>query len=71
MPKVALIGAGSVVFAKNLIGDILLFPELADAHIALMDVDADRLRPKSLHDLPVRVARRCASGLASPRADPP
>ena len=44
MPKVALIGAGSVVFAKNLIGDILLFPELKDAHIALMDVDAGRLR---------------------------
>lgn len=44
MPKIALIGAGSVVFAKNLIGDILLFPELADAHIALMDIDAERLQ---------------------------
>jgi alpha-galactosidase len=43
MTKIALIGAGSVVFAKNLIGDILSFPELADAHIALMDIDADRL----------------------------
>jgi len=43
MAKVALIGAGSVVFAKNLIGDILGFPELADTHIALMDIDADRL----------------------------
>jgi alpha-galactosidase len=43
MAKIALIGAGSVVFAKNLIGDILSFPELADAHIALMDVDAERL----------------------------
>ena len=44
MAKIALIGAGSVVFAKNLIGDILSFPELADCHIALMDIDADRLR---------------------------
>ena len=43
MPKITLIGAGSVVFAKNLIGDVLLFPELADSHIALMDIDADRL----------------------------
>lgn len=43
MVKIALIGAGSVVFAKNLIGDILSFPELADAHIALMDIDRDRL----------------------------
>jgi alpha-galactosidase len=42
-PKIALIGAGSVVFAKNLIGDILLFPELANCHIALMDIDRDRL----------------------------
>lgn len=43
MTKIALVGAGSVVFAKNLIGDILSFPELADAHIALMDIDAERL----------------------------
>jgi alpha-galactosidase len=42
-PKIALIGAGSVVFAKNLIGDILMFPELANCHIALMDIDAARL----------------------------
>ena len=28
--KVALIGAGSTVFAKTLIGDLLSFPELAD-----------------------------------------
>jgi alpha-galactosidase len=44
MTKIALIGAGSVVFAKNLIGDILGFPELSECHIALMDIDADRLR---------------------------
>ena len=43
-PKIALIGAGSVVFAKNLLGDILLFPELARSQIALMDIDAARLR---------------------------
>ena len=44
MPKIAMIGAGSVVFTKNLLGDILSFPELADAHIALMDIDPERLR---------------------------
>jgi alpha-galactosidase len=44
MPKIALIGAGSVVFAKNLIGDVLGFAELANSHIALMDIDAARLR---------------------------
>jgi len=43
-PKISLIGAGSVVFAKNLIGDILQSPELADATICLMDIDPVRLR---------------------------
>ena len=42
-PKIAFIGAGSVVFTKNLLGDILDFPELHGAEIALHDIDADRL----------------------------
>jgi len=41
--KIAFIGAGSVEFTKNLLGDILTFPELADARIALHDIDAERL----------------------------
>jgi alpha-galactosidase len=44
MPKITFLGAGSTVFAKNLLGDILSFPELASAHISLMDVDLERLR---------------------------
>ncbi len=43
MPKITLIGAGSVVFAKNLLGDILSFPELAQSQIALLDIDPGRL----------------------------
>ena len=39
-----LIGAGSVIFTLNLLGDILSFPELAESEIALMDIDAERLR---------------------------
>jgi alpha-galactosidase len=42
--KITLIGAGSVVFAKNLLGDILQFPELSDATICLMDRDPERLK---------------------------
>lgn len=42
--KITLIGAGSVVFAKTLIGDVLQFPELADARICLMDIDPARLK---------------------------
>jgi hypothetical protein len=44
MTKIALIGAGSTVFAKNLMGDILSYPELADNTISLMDIDPNRLR---------------------------
>lgn len=48
MPKIAMIGAGSTVFAKALLGDILSFPELADSEIALMDIDAERLRTSEI-----------------------
>lgn len=39
-----LIGAGSVIFTLNLLGDILSFPELAESEIALRDIDAECLR---------------------------
>lgn len=42
-PKITFIGAGSTVFAKNLIGDLLSYPELADARLCLFDIDAKRL----------------------------
>ncbi|MCW3987127.1 MAG: alpha-glucosidase/alpha-galactosidase, partial [Candidatus Bathyarchaeota archaeon] len=45
MVKIALIGAGSQVFSRRLITDILSFPDLRDdTTIALMDIDEDRLR---------------------------
>ena len=44
MPKVTLIGAGSTVFAKNLMGDILSYPELSNSTITLYDIDAERLK---------------------------
>lgn len=43
MIKVAMIGAGSVVFSKNLTGDILSFPEFHNATLAYMDIDPERL----------------------------
>ncbi|MEM8924811.1 MAG: alpha-glucosidase/alpha-galactosidase [Actinomycetota bacterium] len=57
MPTISLIGAGSTVFARNLIGDILLHPELADATILLNDIDPERLRTSEI------VANRIAAGL--------
>ncbi|MBM3500391.1 MAG: alpha-glucosidase/alpha-galactosidase, partial [Armatimonadetes bacterium] len=43
MPKIAFIGAGSFGFTRTLVKDILTFPLLADAELALMDIDAERL----------------------------
>jgi len=43
MPKICFLGAGSTVFAKDLLTDILTFPELAESTIALHDIDANRL----------------------------
>jgi alpha-galactosidase len=43
MTRIAFIGAGSVVFTKNLLGDILALPALRDVEIALHDIDAERL----------------------------
>ena len=43
MTRIAFIGAGSVELRRNLLGDILSFPELADADpIILIDRDAAR-----------------------------
>ncbi|MBP0457532.1 alpha-glucosidase/alpha-galactosidase [Streptomyces montanisoli] len=41
--KIVFIGAGSVVFTQGLLADIFAFPELKDVHIALHDIDAERL----------------------------
>lgn len=43
MPKIAMIGAGSVVFARRLITDILSWPALQGSTLALMDIDGERL----------------------------
>ena len=43
MAKITFMGAGSTVFAKNVLGDAMLTPCLQDAEIALYDIDADRL----------------------------
>ena len=42
--RIVLVGAGSVEFTRNLLGDILSYPELKTAEIVLHDIDPDRLR---------------------------
>ena len=43
MPKITFMGAGSTVFAKNVLGDSMLTPSLEDSVIALYDIDPKRL----------------------------
>ncbi len=64
MPRIVFMGAGSVEFTKNLLGDILSFPELRDCEIALHDIDPDRLAVAEA------MARYAASALgAEPRIE--
>ena len=43
MAKITFVGAGSTVFAKNILGDSMCTPVLQDSEIALYDVDKQRL----------------------------
>ena len=43
MIRIAFIGAGSVVFTKNLLTDVFKFPELRGTTVALHDIDPERL----------------------------
>ncbi|ETT68893.1 alpha-galactosidase [Paenibacillus sp. FSL R7-277] len=43
MSKVTFIGAGSTVFAKNVLGDIMATPALQGFELALFDIDLQRL----------------------------
>ncbi len=64
MTKITFIGAGSTVFAKNLMGDILSFPELQDVTLSLHDIDEERLRTSAI------VAHKTAEALgANPKIE--
>jgi Alpha-galactosidases/6-phospho-beta-glucosidases, family 4 of glycosyl hydrolases len=43
MGKITFMGAGSTVFAKNVLGDTLLSDALNQFEIALYDIDGERL----------------------------
>ncbi len=47
-PKITFIGAGSTVFMKNIIGDILQREALKESHVALMDIDEKRLKESEI-----------------------
>ena len=48
MARIVFIGAGSTVFARNLMGDILSYPELSGSTIVLHDIDDMRLRTSEI-----------------------
>ena len=47
-PKITFIGAGSTVFMKNIVGDVLQRPSLSGATIALMDINPQRLEESAI-----------------------
>lgn len=59
MIKVAMIGAGSVVFSRNLTGDILGLPEFKDCTITYMDIDEERL------DVAGKLCRKVADAIGA------
>ncbi|MES0880916.1 alpha-glucosidase/alpha-galactosidase [Roseibium sp. SCP14] len=59
-PKIAFIGAGSTVFMKNIVGDILHRRALRGAHVALMDLNEKRLQESEV------VANRMVTSLDVP-----
>ena len=48
MPKITFMGAGSTVFSKNVLGDSMASPALADSEICLYDIDPVRLKESEL-----------------------
>lgn len=48
MVKITFLGAGSTVFARNVLGDCMCTPVLRDAEIALYDIDGERLKDSEI-----------------------
>ena len=57
MPKICLVGAGSTVFAQNILGDVLSTQRGSDYVISLFDIDPERLKTSEI------VARRICESL--------
>ena len=46
--KITFMGAGSTVFARNVIGDCMCTPSLCESEFALYDIDAERLKESEI-----------------------
>jgi alpha-galactosidase len=61
MSKITFLGAGSTIFAKNVLGDCMLTPALQGFELALFDIDAERLKDSEnmLNNLKQTVGSTC------------
>ena len=48
MPKITFMGAGSTIFAKSVLGDCILTPEIENLEISLHDIDPVRLKDSKM-----------------------
>lgn len=63
MGKITFMGAGSTIFAKNVLGDAMLTPALRDFEIALYDINAERLEESYI--MIDAINRNCNEGKAT------
>ncbi|THF77300.1 alpha-glucosidase/alpha-galactosidase [Cohnella fermenti] len=61
MSKITFLGAGSTVFAKNVLGDVMMTPSLQEFELALFDIDSARLKDSEnmLNNLSKTSGSRC------------
>jgi alpha-galactosidase len=69
--KITFLGAGSTVFAKNVLGDSMLTPSLQDFELALFDIDLERLKDSEnmLNNLKKTSGSTCVIKAYSDRKD--
>lgn len=65
MAKIAVIGAGSMVFSRNVLSDILAFDALKGTTFALMDIDADRLAIAEAMGRSINAARGASATISA------
>lgn len=61
MSKITFLGAGSSVFAKRILGDVMLTDALQGFELALFDIDSERLKDSEnmLNNLKVSLNSTC------------
>ncbi len=71
MSKITFLGAGSTIFAKNVLGDCMLTPALQGFELALFDIDAERLKDSEnmLNNLKMTLGSTCVVKAYSDRKE--